>query len=343
VAVAGSAAEADGIGRRSNGSTASTAGKGGGEHGGRVERARDAAPGGGRVVGGLLGGDPSRGEHERDRAAEHDDARARVLAACQANKLAFLEMVTPENVIEQIGAGVMIGAGRHAGPAAEIGRRLPITLELTVLSMLIALCIAIPAGALAAVHHDKSADRTISVVSIVALSVPAFWTGTLLIVLPARWWGYSPPFGYSSLLANPAANLRQMLPAAITLGAIFTGIITRFVRSSLLEVLRQDYIRTAWAKGLRELTVLLGHALRNAFLPVITVVGLQIGALLGGAIITESVFNIPGMGTLTISAINQRDYPQLEANVLVLAFIVVVVNLLVDVIYGWIDPRIHVQ
>jgi peptide/nickel transport system permease protein len=224
----------------------------------------------------------------------------------------------------------------------EIGRRLPITLELASLAILIALSTALVIGSVAALRHDSGADRAISVLSIIALSVPAFWTGTLIVVLPARLWGYSPPFSFSSILDDPGQNLQQMLPAAITLGAIFAGVLTRYVRSSLLEVLRQDYIRTAWAKGLRERIVLMNHGLRNAFIPVITVVGLQVSGLLGGAVITERVFNLPGMGTLTITAINQRDYPQLEANVLVLAFIVLVVNLFVDVAYGWLDPRIRV-
>ena len=224
----------------------------------------------------------------------------------------------------------------------EIKRRLPITLELAVLAILIALSTALVIGSLAALRHDSGVDRSISVLSIVALSVPAFWTGTLVVVLPARWWGYSPPFTYSNLFADPAQNLQQILPAALTLGAIFAGVLTRYVRSSLLEVLRQDYIRTAWAKGLRERMVLVRHGLRNAFVPVITVLGLQVSGLLGGAVITERVFNLPGMGTLTITAINQRDYPQLEANVLVLAFIVLLANLAVDIAYGWLDPRIRI-
>jgi peptide/nickel transport system permease protein len=223
----------------------------------------------------------------------------------------------------------------------EIGRRLPITAELTALAMLLALSTALVIGSIAALRHDSGIDRIISVLSIVALSVPAFWTGTLVVVLPARWWGYSPPFTYSKLTADPYQNLLQVMPAALTLGAIFAGVLTRFVRSSLLEVLRQDYIRTAWAKGLRERMVLVRHGLRNAFVPVLTVLGLQVGGLLGGAVITERVFNLPGLGTLTITAINQRDYPQLEANVLVLAFIVLLVNLFVDVAYGWLDPRIR--
>lgn len=225
---------------------------------------------------------------------------------------------------------------------AEISRRLPITLELAALAIAIALSSALLVGSIAALRHDSGVDRTISVLSIVALSVPAFWTGTLLVVLPARFWGYSPPFSFTSLVDDPAQNLQQILPAAITLGAIFAGVLTRYVRSSLLEVLHQDYIRTAWAKGLRERMVLMRHGLRNAFIPVVTVVGLQISGLLGGAVITERVFNLPGMGTLTITAINQRDYPQLQANVLVLALIVLIVNLFVDVAYGWLDPRIRI-
>jgi peptide/nickel transport system permease protein len=224
---------------------------------------------------------------------------------------------------------------------SEIRRRLPITLELAALALGIALAIAVPVGILSAVRHDTGIDQIARLLSVVALSVPAFWTGTLLIVLPARFWGYSPPFAYHALFDNPGQNLRQVLPAALTLGVILAGVVTRFVRSALLEVLRQDYIRTAWAKGLRERSVVVRHAVRNALVPVITIVGLQLAALLGGAIITESVFNLPGLGTLTIASIRQRDYPQLQADLLMFAAIVALVNLFVDVAYAWFDPRIR--
>jgi peptide/nickel transport system permease protein len=223
----------------------------------------------------------------------------------------------------------------------EIWRRAPITLELAALSLLFALTIAIPVGVISAVKQDTVVDQGARLLAVLALSVPAFWTGTLLIVLPARFWGYSPPFVYHALLDHPAENLRQVLPGAITLGAILAGSITRFVRSSLLEVLRQDYIRTARSKGLRAFNVIMRHGLRNALIPVATIVGLQMATLLGGSIITENIFNLPGMGTLTIASIRQRDYPQLQANLLMFSVLVALVNLVVDLTYAWFDPRIR--
>ncbi len=223
----------------------------------------------------------------------------------------------------------------------ELARRAPITLELAGLALAIALAIALPLGVLSAVRHDTVIDQAARLLSVLALSVPAFWTGTLLIVLPARWWGYSPPVSYHSLSSDPNLNLRQVLPAAVTLGAILAGVVTRFVRSAMLEVLHQDYIRTALAKGLRARRVIVRHALRNALIPVATIVGLQLAGLLGGAIITESIFNLPGLGTLTIASIRQRDYPQLQADLLFFALIVALVNLAVDVAYAWFDPRIR--
>ena len=224
---------------------------------------------------------------------------------------------------------------------SEIRRRAPITLELAALAMLFALVIAIPAGIISAVKQDTVVDQGTRLMAVLALSVPAFWTGTLLVVLPARLWGYSPPFVYHALFDDPKENLRQVLPGAITLGAILAGSVTRFVRSALLEVLRQDYIRTAQAKGLRASNVILRHGLRNALIPVATIVGLQLATLLGGSIITENIFNLPGMGTLTISSIRQRDYPQLQANLLVFSVMVTLVNLVVDLTYAWFDPRIR--
>ncbi|MFN8556348.1 MAG: ABC transporter permease [Dehalococcoidia bacterium] len=223
----------------------------------------------------------------------------------------------------------------------EITRRAPVTLELATLALMVALAIGVPAGVISAVRQDSATDQVTRLAAVLALSVPAFWTGTLLVVLPARWWGYSPPFIYNSLLANPGENLRQVLPGAMTLGAILGGVLTRFTRSALLEVLRQDFIRTAWAKGLRGRSVIVRHALRNALIPVVTIAGLQLATLLGGSIITESIFNLPGIGALTIASIRQRDYPQLQANLLMFAVVVALVNLVVDLMYAWFDPRIR--
>ena len=223
----------------------------------------------------------------------------------------------------------------------EIIRRAPITMELAVLASITALLVAIPAGVISAVRQQGLVDQVVRVASILALSVPNFWTGTMLVLLPALWWGYGAPPIYQSPLQNPVVNLQQILPGALTLGATLGGTTTRFVRSSFLEVMRQDYIRTAWAKGLTEARVLRRHALKNSLIPVVTIVGLQLAALLGGSVITEAIFNIPGLGTLTIAAIRQRDYTQLEANILLFGTVVAVMSLLVDISYAWLDPRIR--
>ena len=224
---------------------------------------------------------------------------------------------------------------------SEIIRRAPITLEITFIAMVAAFLISVPTGVISAVRQSTPVDHVTRVTTVVFLAVPNFWLATMVVVLPAIWWKYSPPVIYKGFLDDPLANLSQVLPAALVLGASYGGVLARFVRSSLLEVLREDYIRTARAKGLTERKVTYRHAMKNAMLPVVTIAGLQFAILLGGAIIVETVFNIPGLGTLTVQAIRQRDYAQLQANVLFFAAIVVLINLAVDLSYAWLDPRVR--
>jgi len=223
----------------------------------------------------------------------------------------------------------------------EIKRRAPITIELALLASLTAVAISIPAGVISASRQRSVLDQSVRLWSILALSIPNFWLGTMVVLLPALWWGYGPPPVYKSPIEDLSSNLRQIVPAALVLGLAFGGTTTRFVRSSLLEVLRQDYIRTAWSKGLTEARVMQRHALKNALIPVVTIIGLQLGGLFGGAVITESIFNIPGLGTLTLNSIRQRDYTQLQANMLLFGSVVAVMSLLVDISYAWLDPRIR--
>ncbi len=255
-----------------------------------------------------------------------------------------LDRSLPEQYVIQV-TGILRGdfgdSMRTGKPVvSEIKRRAPITIELTILATLIALAIAFPFGILSAVYRGSIIDQTARGVSVLALSVPNFWLGTLILLLPAIMWGYGPPAIYQLPWENLSHNLRQILPASVALGASLGGGVTRFVRSSLLEVLRQDYLRTAYAKGLTGSYVLRRHALKNAMIPVLTIVGLQIAGLLGGSVITEAVFNIPGLGTLTVSAIRQRDYTQLEANILLFGVIVAATTLIIDITYAWLDPRI---
>jgi peptide/nickel transport system permease protein len=223
----------------------------------------------------------------------------------------------------------------------QILSHLPVTLELAAGSIILGVSLAIPWGVVAAVRHDRAGDYVPRVVSVLLLSVPNFWLATLLVVMPAIWFRYMPAPGYTSIFEHPLTNLQQFFLPSLAIGSRLIGATLRMTRSSMLEVLHQDYVRTAWAKGLRQNVVLYRHALRNALIPVVTLVGGQVAFLLGGSVIVENVFGLPGLGNLTIQAINQRDYPQIQGNVLLIALIVVMMNLLTDLCYGWLDPRIQ--
>ena len=227
-------------------------------------------------------------------------------------------------------------------PVAEaIGQRLPITIELAVLAMVVALLVAIPAGLIAATRRNSLADMAATVLTLLGISMPNFLLAVLLVYffsLQLRW---LPPIGYVSPLVDPAANLKGMIMPAITLGAFVAAAVARMMRSTLLEVLHQDYVRTAWAKGLAENAVIRRHALKNALIPVVTIVGIQLGNLLGSAIVTETIFALPGVGRLVVDSIYQRDFPLVQGVVLYLAIIFLVVNLIVDLLYAYLDPRIR--
>jgi peptide/nickel transport system permease protein len=211
--------------------------------------------------------------------------------------------------------------------------RLPATLELTAAALMVAIIISIPLGILAASRRRQAWDHAATSLSMLGMSIPNFVLGPLLMLLFAVWLGLLPVSGRQ--------GWASLILPAITLGSGLSAMLTRMLRSSLLEVLGEDYIRSARARGLSPMRVLLGHALRNAWLPVITLLGLQLGALLAGAVITETVFNWPGIGQLTIEAIQRRDYPVLQGCVLFISIVYVLVNTAVDMLYTWIDPRIR--
>jgi peptide/nickel transport system permease protein len=225
--------------------------------------------------------------------------------------------------------------------SSEIASRIPITAELAVLSLLFGLLFAIPVGIASAVYQDTWIDYLARLIAMLALSVPSFVIASALILFPALWWDYFPPLGLEQITEDPLANLQQVLPAAIALGAILTGQIMRMTRSGVLEVLRSDHVRTARAKGLPERAVLWRHVLRGALVPVITVAGSDFGRLLGGTVVIESIFAFPGIGLLTLTSIQLRDYTQLQGNVLFIATCVIGFNLAIDLLYGLIDPRIR--
>jgi peptide/nickel transport system permease protein len=222
----------------------------------------------------------------------------------------------------------------------ELGRRLPITLEFGLLAILCGLFISLPIGVLAAVRQDSIPDYIGRSFAILALSVPSFFTAILLVVFGPKM-GWTPPLIYKGWTDGPMAHVYYLLVPAMLLGMTLAGSVMRMTRTMMLEVLRQDYVRTAWAKGLRERSVILRHAIKNAFIPVITIIGLQVGVAISGTIIIETIFNMPGVGRFFVGAILARDYPSVQGVVLVLAIVVVFVNLLIDLAYGWLDPRIR--
>jgi peptide/nickel transport system permease protein len=232
---------------------------------------------------------------------------------------------------------------RELSVAHTIVQRLPITLELAGLAILLGSLIGIVAGVLAAVGRGKAVDYAATTVALVGLSVPHFWLGILMIIYFAVHLHWLPAGGYVAFSQNPVQNLEHMLMPAIVLGTGLSAVIMRQMRSSMLGALGADYVRTARAKGLSEWSVVGKHALRNSLITVTTVIGLQLGALISGAVITEQIFVIPGFGRLTIDAVNQRDYALLQGVVLVAATGYVVVNLLVDVVYSFLNPRIRVS
>jgi peptide/nickel transport system permease protein len=225
--------------------------------------------------------------------------------------------------------------------ASMIFERLPTTLYLGVLSILFALLIALPVGVLSAMRQDSAADYIGRSIAILALSVPAFGVGTMVVVLPAVWWNVAPTTDYVSFFTNPLLSLRQMALPALVLGIALSGITMRMMRTMVLEVMRQDYIRTAWSKGLDESTIIVGHVLKNAMLPVITVIGLQVPLVLGGAVVVEQIFVISGMGQLLLDAVSKRDYPVVSGIFLVVGSGVLLINLIVDLSYGLLDPKIR--
>ena len=222
-------------------------------------------------------------------------------------------------------------------------KAIPVTLELATLAMILGLVIAIPIGVLSATHQDRLSDYVGRVVAVSGLSMPEFWLGTLVITFAAIWFHWMPPIGYVSFWESPWKNLQQFLVPAAILGFRLSAATMRMSRSTVLEVLREDYVRTAWAKGLAGKIVVYKHALKNALIPVVTIVGGQLGVLLAGTVVVETIFALPGMGRLTVEAILYRDYPVVQTNVMLVAGTLVTLNLLVDMTYAWLDPRIRYQ
>src|SRR5262245_27704822 len=227
-------------------------------------------------------------------------------------------------------------------PVSELlGARLPVTFQLGLMALIVALSVAIPIGAYSAMRQDTAGDYLGRSFSILMLAVPSFWMGTMVMVFPSIWWGWSPDVKFTPFSQDPLRNLGQMAIPAVILGCALTAVTMRLTRTMMLEVLRQDYVRTAWAKGLDEKLVVIRHALRNALIPVVTLIGLQAPLLIGGAVILEQIFVIPGMGLLLIDAVSQRDYPIITGVFLIVGVAVMFINLIVDLSYGLLDPRVR--
>jgi peptide/nickel transport system permease protein len=225
----------------------------------------------------------------------------------------------------------------------ELWNRVPVSVELGVLAIIMSLMIALPIGVYSAVRQDTATDYVARSFAIAGLSIPGFWLATMIVVFPAIWFRWSPPLQYVPFWQDPVANLWQFAIPALILGVERSASVMRMIRAMMLEVLRQDYIRTAWSKGLHEKVIVYRHALKNAMIPVITIIGLQIPFIMGGSVIMESIFALPGMGRFMIEVISQRDYPMLQAVNIVFASLVVVTNLLVDITYAYLDPRIRLE
>jgi peptide/nickel transport system permease protein len=228
-------------------------------------------------------------------------------------------------------------------PAAlDIATRFPVTITLSLLSIVVSLLVALPVGVLAAVRQDTGGDYAARSLAVAALSIPNFWLATLIVVLPSFYLNWAPSLGnFRSFGEDPLGYVAQFLLPAFCLGITQAGVIMRMTRGMMLEVLRQDYVRTAWAKGLSGRAVTLAHALRNAMIPIVTVIGGQMPFYFGGSIVMEHIFGLPGMGSFVLEAISRRDYPVIQAVNLFVALLVVVSNLVVDVSYGALDPRIR--
>ena len=225
----------------------------------------------------------------------------------------------------------------------KILTRLPVTLELGVMAILIGLVIALPVGIYSAIRRNSAADYVGRTAAVIGLATPNFWLALMVIIFPAIWWGWSPPMRLVAFTEDPLGNLGVFIIPSLILGTAASAGTMRLTRTMMLEVLRQDYIRTAWSKGLKERVVIMRHAIKNALIPVVTLIGLQLPILVGGAVIMENIFNLPGLGRLLVTALEGRDYPMVSGVNLFFATAVVGFNLMIDLIYPYLDPRVRYE
>ena len=231
--------------------------------------------------------------------------------------------------------------GSRGAVEEKIIDRLPVTIELGALAILIGLVIALPIGIYSAMRQDTAADYVGRSVAIIGLATPNFWLATMVVLYPSLWWAWSPPLNWVPFSEDPLGNLGMLILPSLILGTALAAATMRMTRTMMLEVLRQDYIRTAWSKGLRERVVVMRHAFKNALIPVVSLIGLQLPILIGGSVIMENIFSLPGLGRLMLVALEDRDYPVVSGVNLFFATAVVLFNLLIDLLYSWLDPRVR--
>ena len=287
----------------------------------------------------LLPGDPVvalMGPEAGNASPERIEARRHELGLDRALVVQYVDWVG-----NAVRGDLGVSAVTNQKVSEALSDRFPVTLHLALASLLVAVIIAVPAGITSAYRRNTPLDRVLTILALTGVAMPSFWLGILLILLFAVQFQWLPPSGFVSITTDPLECLRHLVLPAIALGTVQSAVIMRQVRSSLLEVLREDYVRTARAKGLNERKVIVGHALRNAMLPVVTVVGIQVSALLGGSVVVETVFAMPGLGRYAVDAIFIRDYPVVQAVVLVTALVVVLSSLMTDLSYALLDPRIR--
>ena len=246
--------------------------------------------------------------------------------------------------LKDIAQGELGKSYRYDIPAWQVIKpRIPVSVELAILALLIAVLLGVPVGVMSAMRQDTVTDYLLRTLSLAGLSMPSFWLGMVIILFLVSYFGWIPSMTYVSPFEDFKAHILQFLFPALAVGYRSSALIMRITRSSMLDVLREDYIRTAWAKGQREWIVVFGHALSNATLPVITVIGIEFAFMIGGLVVTETVFNLPGVARYLVDAILWRDYPVVQNLVMFMAIVVVIANLTVDLLYGWLDPRIRYQ
>jgi peptide/nickel transport system permease protein len=246
--------------------------------------------------------------------------------------------------LHQMSTGSLGHDWNETSVSSELQKRLPVTLELLVLTIAVTAAFGIPFGIISALYRNSPLDIVVRLTAVLGLAIPNFWLATLVLLIPQQFFNYAPPItGSVSFFDDPVANLQQFVPPAFVLGAVSAAGVMRLTRSAMLEVMLQDYIRTARAKGLRQWAVVSNHALKNSLIPVVTVVGLQLAALFGGAVIVENVFNLQGLGNYFLGALVRKDFQVAQTLTLYVGVVVVTTNLLVDLTYAWLDPRIRLS